>query len=331
MKVVLDSRPVADQGGVGRYARCLLKALRETAAPSDEVLDTNRPSAVVRAKGPDVFHAPWFDGAMLHSPCPMVVTIHDLAAQKRRSEHLRTSLRLRLRPLAVQRAASVIVPSAAVAEDAIQHLRLDRGRVVVIPEAADDAMYARTRDEVRSVRERFGLPERYLLWVGGLEHPDPGNHIAQLAATRRELPLVLVGPTRPWAHELPDVILTGRVTDDELAAIYTGAHALMVSAEHEGFGLPAVEALACGTPVAAADGPALREVLGGHATLVPAGEMRALIDAAQRATRPTPEPPRWSWDDAARATWAVYDRAAKEAGASRTAPQGLQGRPAAAP
>ena len=95
MRVALDSRPVTDLGGVGRYARCLLHALRETAASSDEVLDTNRPSATVRAKGPDVFHSPWMNGAMLHSPCPMVVTIHDLAKQKRRSEHLRSSLRLR--------------------------------------------------------------------------------------------------------------------------------------------------------------------------------------------------------------------------------------------
>ena len=329
MKVALDSRPVAVGGGAGRYAGCLLKALRETAASSDEVLDTKRPSAVVRAKGPDVFHATWIEGAMLHSPCPMVVTIHDMAAQKRRSEHLRTSLRQRLRPLAVQRAASVIVPTAAVAEDAIEQLRLERGRVVVIPEAADSAMYPRSPLEVRVARERFGLPERYLLWVGGLEHPDPGNHLAQLAATPRELPLVLVGPTRPWAHELPDVILTGSVSDDALAAIYCGAHALMVSAEQEGFGLPAVEALACGTPVVAADGPALREVLGGCATLVPARDMRALIEAAQRATRPVPQPRSWSWNDAARATWSVYAQAAKDTDASPSAPpRGLRRRPA---
>jgi Glycosyl transferases group 1 len=129
-----------------------------------------------------------------------------------------------------------------------------------------------------------------LMWVGGLEHPDPGTHIAQLAAAPRELPLVLVGPTRPWAHELPGVILTGQVPDDDLAAIYSGAHALVISDEQEGFGLPAVEALACGTPVAASDGPALREVLGARATFVPAGDMRALVEAAQRTARPAPSP-----------------------------------------
>jgi glycosyltransferase involved in cell wall biosynthesis len=317
MKVALDSRPASDRGGVGRYSRCLLKALRETAGSNDEVLDTNRPSSTVRAKGPDVFHSPWIEGAMLHSPCPMVVTIHDMAAQKRRSEHLRTGLRQRLRPLAVQRAASVIVPTAAVAEDAIAHLRLERGRVIVIPEAADEAMYPRTAHEIAGVRRRYELPDRYLLWVGGLEHPDPGTHIAQLAATRRSVPLVLVGATRPWAHELPDVILTGQVPDEELAAIYSGAHALLMSAEHEGFGLPAVEALACGTPVVASDGPALREVLGERATFVPAGDMQALIEAAEQAARPAPPAPAWSWSDAARATWAVYSQAAKDTGTSR--------------
>ncbi len=328
MKVALDSRPASDLGGVGRYSRCLLKALRETAASSDEVLDTKRPSAVVRARGSDVFHAPWIEGAMLHSPCPMVVTIHNLAAHKRHSEHLRTSLRVRLRPLALQRAASVIVPTAAVAEDAIAHLHLERGRVIVIPEAAEEAMYPRGERKIAIVRERYGLPERYLLWVGGLEHPDPGTHIAQLAATERELPLVLVGATRPWAHELPDVILTGQVPDDDLASIYSGAHALVISAEQEGFGLPAVEALACGTPVAAADGPALREVLGERATFVPAGDMRALVEAAQRATRPAPPASPWSWGDAARATWAVYTEAAKGAGATRPAPKPLRRHPA---
>jgi glycosyltransferase involved in cell wall biosynthesis len=327
MRVALDSRPAADRDGVGRYSRCLLEALRETAAGSDEVLDTKRPSRALRARGADVFHTPWIDGAMLHSPCPMVVTVHDLNVQKRRSEHLRTSLRQRLRPLALQRAACVIVPTEAVAADAVDHLRLDPARVRVIGEAADASMYPRGEHEIRAARARHGLPERYLMWVGGLQHPDPTSHIAELAAAPRELPLVLVGPTRPWAHELPGVILTGEIDDDELAALYTGAQALLVPCEQAGFGLPAVEALACGAPVAAADGPALREVLGDRATFAPAGDMRALIDAAQRAERPAPAPPAWSWEDAARATWVVYAQAAEEASADeRPAPPRPLGR-----
>jgi glycosyltransferase involved in cell wall biosynthesis len=313
MRVAFDSRPVSDPDGVGRYSRCLLAALRDTVANTDQILETHRPSALARSRSADIFHSPWMNGAMLHSPCPMVVTIHDLAALKRRSEHLRGGLRLRLRNLALQRAVSVIVPTEAVARDAVSHLKLERERVAVIPEAADAAMYPRGPQDVAAIRARFGLPERYLVWVGGLQHPDPGKHVAKLAAAPRELPLVLVGSTRPWAHELPDVILTGQVSDEQLAAIYSGAHALVLSSTDEGFGLPAVEALACGTPVVACDVPALREVLGDRATFVAPGDMLGLIEGAQAARRPAPRPPAWSWRDAARATWGVYAQTAAAA------------------
>lgn len=134
MKVAFDSRPVSDPDGVGRYARCLLTALRDTAAARDVVFETQRPSALARTRGADVFHSPWMDGAVLHSQCPTVVTIHDLAALKRRSEHLRCGgLHLRLRRLALQRATHVIVPSEAVAQDAVVSLGLERSRVTVIP------------------------------------------------------------------------------------------------------------------------------------------------------------------------------------------------------
>jgi glycosyltransferase involved in cell wall biosynthesis len=247
------------------------------------------------------------NGAMLRSPCPTVVTLHDLSTLKRRSERLRTGMHLR--HLAVQRAVCVIVPTEAVAADAVAHLQVERERIIVIPEAADAAMYPRGAQPIAAARARFALPEQYLVWSGGLEHPDPRKHLAELAATPRRLPLVLVGPTRPWAHELPDVILTGRVSDEHLAAIYSGARALVLPSEDEGFGLPAVEALACGTPVVACETPALREVLDGRATFVAPGDTRAQIEAAEGVQRPAPPPPGWSWADAARATWAVYLRA----------------------
>lgn len=315
MRVAFDSRRASDPHGVGRYSRCLLRALRATAAPDAEIVQTHRP------RGADVFHSPWMEGAMLHSPCPMVVTLHRLAALKRRSELLRTSVRPRLRQLAVQRAVRVIAPTQALAEDALDRLELERERVTVIPEAADPVMYPRSPTQVAATRERYGLPERYLLWVGSLEHPDPTKHVAKLAATPRELPLVLVGPARPWARELPEVIITGQVGDEELAAIYSGAHALVLPAEDEGFGLPAVEALACGTPVVACEGPALREVLGARATFVECGRLDALVSAAEAATRPAPPAPAWTWEDAADATWRVYEQAAAE----ESAQPGLSG------
>jgi glycosyltransferase involved in cell wall biosynthesis len=326
VRVAFDSRPASDPHGVGRYARCLLQALRETAEPGAEIVETHRP------RHADVFHSPWMDGALLHSPCPMVVTLHDLAALKRRSEHLRTGVRPRLRQLAVQRSVRVIVPTEALAEDAFVRLGLERERLDVIAEAADVVMYPRSAHQVAEARRRFELPERYLLWVGGLRHPDPGKHVAKLAATTRELPLVLVGPTSPWAHEIPGineppgVFLTGQVPDEELAAIYTGAQALVVASEDEGFGLPPVEALACGTPVVACEVPALREVLRSRATFVGAGDLQALIAAAEGATRPAPPPPSWTWQDAARATWRVYEHVVTQADEPRTAGKGLRRR-----
>ena len=304
MRVAFDSRPSADPRGVGRYARCLLRALRDTGAARGEIIETHRPRPAY-----DVFHAPWMQGAMLRSPCPMVVTLHDLAALKRRSEQLRMGVRVRLRQLAVQRAMRVIVPTEAVAGDAESRLGVDPERIAVIPEAPDVAMYPRSQGEIAEVRERYRLPQRYLSWVGCLRHPDPRKQVDKLAATPRELPLVLVGPTRDWAHELPDVTLTGHVPDDDLAAIYSGAQALVLPSADEGFGLPAVEALACGTPVVACAIPALREVLGERATFVEPGDLLGLIEAAQAAHRPAPAPPQWTWEDAGHATWDTYEQA----------------------
>jgi glycosyltransferase involved in cell wall biosynthesis len=318
VRVAFDSRPATEPRGIGRYTQCLLRALHETSARNDELIETHRPRRT------DVFHAPWMAGALLRSPCPMVVTLHDLGVLKRRSEHLRTGVRLRLRQLAVQRAMRVIVPTQAVAEDAVSELELERERITVIPEAPDVSMYPRPPHEVAAARERFVLPERYLLWVGGLRHPDPRKHVAKLAATSREMPLVLVGPTRPWAHELPDVTLTGQVSDEHLAAIYSGAHALVFPSEEEGFGLPAVEALACGTPVVACDVPALREVLGDRATFVDRGDLDSLVSVAQATSRPAPPPPSWTWQDAGRATWQVYQQALAQADRATAGSPGLR-------
>jgi glycosyltransferase involved in cell wall biosynthesis len=285
LRVALDTRPVADPRGIGRYVRCLHDALRATQPPDTELVEGRRG---------DVVHAPWIDGAR----GAQVVTLHDLVPLKRPGEYLRTGLRFRLRYRAVKRARRVIVPTHAVAGDARALLGIEP---VVIAEAPAPVFAPR---DPAGVRKRFALPDEYLLWVGGLEHPDPRKRVAELAAAPRTLPLVLAGPHGAWARELPDVLLTGHVSDEELAALYTGARALVFPSDDEGFGLPPVEALACGTPVVASDLPALREVLGDRATF--AHDVDELIAAAEEATRPAPAPPPWTWEDAARATWAVY-------------------------
>ena len=307
MRVAFDSRAKGDPRGIGRYVRCMLDALGDTATPENVITQTHRP------RRSDVFHSPWLDGAQLRCPCPMVVTLHDLVNLKRRGEYLRTGVRFRLRYLAVQKADRVIVPTHVVAADAQERLDIDSDRIIVIPEAAAPPMYPRGPQEIAAVRDRYALPVRYLLWVGGMTHPEPRKRVAELAQAPRRMPLVLVGPTRPWAHELPDVTLTGQVSDDELAALYSGAHALVFPSDDEGFGLPTVEALACGTPVVACDAPAVREVLGERATFVELGDIEGLLEAAANTVRPAPAAPQWSWADAARATWGVYAAACTQA------------------
>ncbi len=306
MRVCFDSRPAADPRGIGRYTRCLLDGLRAVAERSDgEMVEGRQPR-----RGDDLFHAPWVNGALLRPRVPMVVTVHDLVSQKHAGQTLRSGLRGGMRRLAIERAARLICPTRAVAEDAAELMRIDADRIEVIAEAPADAFRPRPAAEVAAAREHHSVPVDYLLWVGDLRHPDPRRRIPALVHAPRELPLVLVGAAGPWARELDGgVIVTGEVGDDELAALYTGAHALVLPSAEEGFGLPAVEALACGTPVVAADGPSLREVLDGRATFVDPGDVAGLLAAAHAAQRPAPAPPPWTWADAATATWAVYERA----------------------
>jgi glycosyltransferase involved in cell wall biosynthesis len=303
VRIAFDSRPARDTTGIGRYTRCLLDAL--IGCGRGEIVESHTP----RRCG--LFHSPWIDGALLQSPVPMVVTLHDLVPLKRPGEYLRSGLRFKLRYLAVQRAVRVIVPTAAVADDAINALEIPPERIVVVGEAAAPTFAPRAQDEVDAARARFELPAEYLLWVGGLRTPDPRKRVAALARAPRTMPLVLVGAANRWAHELPDATLTGEVSDDELAAIYTGAQALVFPSDDEGFGLPVVEALACGTPVAACDVPAVREVLDGRVELIEISDLDGLIAAAESAHRPAPPPLAWTWEDAASATWEVYEDAVR--------------------
>jgi hypothetical protein len=147
VRIAFDSRPGADAHGIGRYTRCLLAALRQTAAEGTEIVETHRPYAG-RGRRVELFHTPWMEGAVLRSPCPMVVTLHDLDALTRRSERLRRGgMHMRLRHLALQRATHVIVRSDAMAQDALIKLGLEHERIVVIPHAPDPTAWLPPSDD----------------------------------------------------------------------------------------------------------------------------------------------------------------------------------------
>lgn len=141
-RIAFDSRPASKAHGASGYARHLLAALRETTGEEVEIVETHRPYGG-RGRRVELFHTPWMEGAVLRSPCPMVVTLHDPEALTRRSERLRRGgMHMRLRHLALQRATHVIVDSDEMAEAALARLGLERERVVVIPQACDPAAEA---------------------------------------------------------------------------------------------------------------------------------------------------------------------------------------------
>ena len=335
MKVALDVRVLEDRAlaerGVGRYTSELARALADEGVELVELRELARPPAPARAAeawehvllgrdaraaGAQLLHSPSIDGATTRPGLPYVVTLHDLVPLKQRSRYLRTGLKHRLRYAAVRRASRVIVPSHTVADDARRLLGLSR--LDVVPEAP--AAVFRPVPAPRGLLVRLRLPERFLLWVGGLDPPDPRKGVEQLARRAADgdaPPLVLAGrhdsATARLARE-GRVVLTGRIDDDELAALYSAADALVLPSEDEGFGLTPHEALACGTPVAAYALPALTEALGGNpgVRLVRPGDLDALLGAACDLAGTAASAPGRTWGDVARDTIAVYERAIAE-------------------
>ena len=334
MRVAFDARaleqPALAERGIGRYTASLLDALRDQPVELVVLERLRRPPAParvrelwehallardVRSARAGVVHQPTIDLVSARPGAPLVVTVHDLAPLKHPERYLRTGLKHRIRYAAVRRAAAVIVPSRVVAEDCSRLLGVPGERLHVVPEAAAPVFGPRDAGPLPGLR----LPERFLLWVGGLDPPDPRKGVAELAravAPGDGLPLVLAGRAGPEAAALAHqgrVHLAGRVDDEQLARLYSRAEAFVFTSDDEGFGLPPVEALACGTPVAAFDAPAVREALAGAdgVRLVPVGDHVALLAAAADLAGTRAEPPSRTWSDVARETVAVYEAAGR--------------------
>jgi glycosyltransferase involved in cell wall biosynthesis len=353
--VLLDMRPLQGPSasrGVGSYARGLLKGLIAEGFDSrlSLLLDAGleepelppgayrlagsrrryhgqlagyEEAVALRADleriGPGLYHA-----IDLHlpgrSPCPLAVTVHDLipwawGGPRMRGERLRFWIGKRL----LKRADAVIAVSKATAADASRIARVDPRRIRVVPEAPDEAFRPRPGAHER-VAERWGLEAGYLLFVGALDaRKDPRSLLRSWAAAkevRPELELVVAGdPGRQAPATMPGARRLGRVGDDELADLYTAAGCLVFPSRYEGFGLPCLEAMACGCPVAAFRNSSLPEVVGEAGLLVDDGDAEALGRAAASMSA---EPERWrraglerakafSWRRTARETIAAYE------------------------
>jgi glycosyltransferase involved in cell wall biosynthesis len=336
IRVAFDARvlerPELAERGIGRYARSLLEALEAGSHDVVVLRDLRRPPAPervaellehpllgrdVRRSRADVLHSPSIDYATTRPRVPYVVTVHDLVPLKQRERYLRTGVKHRLRYAAVKRATRVIVPTASVARDCERLLAIDRARIEIVAEAP--APVFRHVPDPSPQLARFNLPREYVLWVGGLDPPDPRKGVRELAdaaASAGGPPLVLAGRISAEAADLAKpgrVILVGRVSDEELAALYSAAVALVLSSEEEGFGLTAREALACGTPVAAFAIDALREQYDDNdddVKLVTPGDHEAILTTAAGLAGHRASTPARTWSEVAAETWAVYESAA---------------------
>src|SRR5580704_9016220 len=240
--------------------------------------------------------------APLASPCPYVNVVHDLALI-RTPQFFNARKRLLVRPLlpVVARAAVAVgTVSEASRRDVTALLGVHPERIVMLPGAPHPACRPPAADEIARVRARYGLERPYVLTVGTLE---PRKNLpmllrafdrlrAQSGTPAAELDLVAVGGKGWRDRELRAelalrlssgrVHLLGYVPESDLVALYGGAVVMAYPSHFEGFGLPVVEAMACGTPVVATDVEALHEVSGGAAILVPPGDDGALAEQIAR-------------------------------------------------
>jgi alpha-1,3-rhamnosyl/mannosyltransferase len=265
---------------------------------------------------------------------PLVLSIFDLIHLRYPDEYSRIHpiyYRHVVRPL-VRRARAIVTLSEASKRDLVDLLGADPERVHVTPLAADPAFGPRTPEEIARVREAHGLEPGYVLHLSNYRgHKNAEGVVRAYARARRaggvKAPLVLAGSPparfRAWLEREKlgeGVRILGHVSEADLPALYAGARLFVFPSRCEGFGLPPLEAMACGTPVVTSRASSLPEVAGDAAVLVdPEDEeaiARAIADLAANdalhadlGARGRARSARFTWEGVARATLAVYDAA----------------------
>ena len=354
MRVAIDTSFLARApSGTRTYLEQLLRHLPDV-APDIEPIRIAPPSPIdgrlsrarwelhgvaraAAAVGPDLLHIPTFSAPM-RSGVPLVVTVHDVIPlvlpEYRRSWAMRAHLTVIRRT--VRRSSAVVTPSRHAAGDAIRVLGIDPARVHVTPGAVDEAMTpADDPRDLAPTLARLGIRGRYVFNIGGLDVrkgiPSLLEAFASVRAALDEpLQLVIAGaahtgnvqvypPIEPHIVRLglgDHVVLPGRVTEAEKLALYQGAALYVTPSSYEGFGLTALEAMACGVPVIAANRTSLPEVVGDAGILVDldlgalAAAMTSVLTrrdlGAELRRRGLARSAQFSWRETARVTADVY-------------------------
>ena len=256
--------------------------------------------------GAQVHHGPHYTMPE-RARVPVVVTVHDLTFFDHPEWHERTKVPVFRRAIrrAAARADALVCVSNRTAE-LLGKWTQPHGPVFVVPHGVDHARFQPQESEAGTderLRRELGVTGPYVVFLGTTEPrkgvPDLVGAFALVAPSRGDLTLVLAG--RPgWGEAAVEqairdggladrVVRTGYVPDESVPALLRGACAVAYPAHEEGFGLPALEALACGAPLVTTAGTAMAELAGDAARLVPAGEVEALAEAIEETVRDGPE------------------------------------------
>jgi glycosyltransferase involved in cell wall biosynthesis len=244
----------------------------------------------------DVFLSPYYKGPVFAS-CPVVLTVHDLffIGYLGRSLSWRDRLMTTLAKLYAAAATAIIADSDYSKRAIMTRLGVEAGKIRVIPVGLAEEF--RPSALTPTVATRYGLAPPYLLYVGNFRlHKNVGTLLEAFEmlpiADRRHLQLVLAGgdsANRPLLEDRAcrlgiahQVRFPGLIADDDLPQVYSGATLLVLPSLEEGFGLPALEAMACGTPVVASERAAIPEVVGTAGLLFDPDKPRALAEALLR-------------------------------------------------
>ena len=251
-------------------------------------------------------------------PVPTAITVHDLSFAEFPSFvplHDRVALQT-LVPRSLRRAALVFTVSEWTKGRIVERYRVAEDRIVVTPNGVDPLFGP----------DGGNAPEgRYVLFVGAIQpRKDPIAALEALALLDADIRLLMVGPEKQAARQVREAVarlgvhhrveFRGYVDKAELATLYRGALCLLLPSRYEGFGLPVLEAMACGAPVVATTAGAIPEVAGDAAVLVDPGDPEALADGVRRAmaqrerlrTAGLARAARFDWAETARRTLAAY-------------------------
>jgi len=250
----------------------------------------------------DAFYSADYLGPVLPMPCRTVITIHDLIpiVYPRVTRFQHRLVGSFLLPRTIKNATAVVSVSDATKQDILRHIRIPEGRIKVIYEGKNEAFYPRDRDDrgVRAIRSRYGIgDDPYFLSLGISDPKKNGKNIVRAFSeivTRSEnrCTLVLAGNTGHGASSLKRmvdelriqdrVLFPGFVPDEHLPLLMNGARGLCFPSLYEGFGLPVLEAMACGCPVITANVSSLPEIAGNAALLVDPNDVDKISQAMER-------------------------------------------------